>query len=174
MHIVHFWSSSILQKGCNSHVLPVIFVITHSFISILKIKNCLESFVLHPYSHSHFFRFWKRIRVRDNSFVQFSEVDIKPRNQKQAHATFWSYSANLTREKNASTVLAYENEIHQHRYKDGTSIEYHFNSFRLIVTYYLAVEGKLSDVSVHLQCCRPSTTQQPTRESLVLFKWVPS
>ena len=53
-----------------------------------------------------------------------------------------------------STALAYENEIHQRRYKDGTSIEEHFHSFRLLVAQYRAVGGTMSDVSVALAMLR--------------------
>jgi len=56
--------------------------------------------------------------------------------------------------KHESTALAYENEIHQQRYKDGTSIEDHFNSFRLLVAQYRAVGGTMSDVSVVLAMLR--------------------
>jgi len=44
----------------------------------------------------------------------------------------------------------YENEIHQQQYKDGTSIEDHFNSLRLLVAQCRAVGGTMSDVSVAL------------------------
>jgi hypothetical protein len=40
----------------------------------------------------------------------------------------WVIIRKLYAGKHASTALAYENEIHQQRYKDGTSIEDHFNS----------------------------------------------
>jgi len=56
------------KRSDYSHVLAMIFEITHSSKSILEIKNCLE-------------RSWKRIRVRGNSFVQFSEVDDKTKSE---------------------------------------------------------------------------------------------
>jgi hypothetical protein len=70
----------------------------------------------------------------------------------------------------ASTALAYENEIHQPIYKDGTSIEEHSNSFRQLVVQYHAVGGTMSDVNVALAMLQDSTTQQPTRESSQRFK----
>ena len=60
----------------------------------------------------------------------------------------WVILRKLYAGKHASTALAYENEIDQQRYKDGTSIEDHFNSFRLPVAQYRAVGGTMSDVSV--------------------------
>jgi hypothetical protein len=67
--------------------------------------------------------------------------------------------------KHASTVLAYENEIHQQRYKDGTStvLEYWLLSIALL-------QEQCPMSVLHLQCCGPSTTHQPTRESLLLFE----
>jgi hypothetical protein len=56
--------------------------------------------------------------------------------------------------KHASTALAYGNEIHQQRYKDGTSIEDHFNNSRQLVAQYRAVGGTMSDVSVALAMLR--------------------
>jgi hypothetical protein len=66
----------------------------------------------------------------------------------------WVILCELYAGKHASTALAYENEIHQQRYKDGTSIEDHFNSFRLLVAQYRAVGGTLSHVSVALAILR--------------------
>ena len=66
----------------------------------------------------------------------------------------WVILRKLYAGKHASTALAYENEIHQQRYKDGTSIEDHFNSFRLLVAQYRAVGGTMSDVSVALAMLR--------------------
>ena len=76
----------------------------------------------------------------------------------------WFMLRKLYTGRHAGTALAYENKIHQQRYKDGTSIEDHFNSFRLLVAQYRAVAGTMSDVIVAL------ATQQPTRESLLLLK----
>jgi len=42
-----------------------------------------------------------------------------------------------SRGTHASTALVYENEMHQKRYKDGTSIEEHFNMFRQLVVQFL-------------------------------------
>jgi len=66
----------------------------------------------------------------------------------------WVILRKLYAGKHASTALAYENEIDQQRYKDGTSIEDHFNSFRLPVAQYRAVGGTMSDVSVALAMLR--------------------
>jgi len=50
---------------------------------------------------------------------------------------------------------------------DGTSIEEHFNSFRLLRCS--RNNGRLS--VLHLRCCGLSMTQQPTREWLLRFEW---
>jgi hypothetical protein len=67
----------------------------------------------------------------------------------------WVILRKLYAGKHASTALAYEYEIHQQRYKDGTSIEDHFNNFRVLVAQYHAVGGTMSDVSVALAMLRP-------------------
>jgi hypothetical protein len=66
----------------------------------------------------------------------------------------WVILRKLCAGKHASTALAYENEIQQQRYKDGTSIEDHFNSFRLLIAQFRAVGGRMSDVSVALAMLR--------------------
>jgi hypothetical protein len=53
-----------------------------------------------------------------------------------------------------SSAFAYKNEIHQQRYRDGTSIEYHFKNFRLLVAQYRTVRGTISDVSVVIAILR--------------------
>ena len=47
-----------------------------------------------------------------------------------AHVKLGSHSAKLDTDKHASAPLACEKEIHQQRYKNGTFIEEHFNSFQ--------------------------------------------
>ena len=82
----------------------------------------------------------------------------------------WVILHRLYAGKRASTALAYGNEIRQQRYKDGTSIENHFNSLRVLVAQYRAVGGTMSEVSVALAMLGPSTTQQITRDSFLLFE----
>jgi hypothetical protein len=66
----------------------------------------------------------------------------------------WVILRKINAGKHASASLAYENEIHQRRYKDGTSIEDHFSSFRVLVAQYRVVGGTMSDVSVALTMLR--------------------
>ena len=77
------------------------------------------------------------------------------------------HSLKLDADKHTSTVLAYKNEFQQQRYKNGTSIEEHFNCFRLLVALYRAVGGTMSDVRLYLRFRGPSMTLQPIRKKLL-------
>ena len=78
---------------------------------------------------------------------------------------FWVILRKLYAGKHASTALAHENEIHQQRYEDVTSIEDHCNSFRLLVAQYRAVGGTMSDVSVALAMLRTFNDSETYKNS---------